>query len=144
MDSETLTLLIQAIEGKQWYLTAGLAITVLIWFGRKLAPVVWDWIPTRFQWAPAVALAAGMAFVDGWQDGLPWAQAVFLAVYAAVSAGGIAIGGWHTVKRLAGGAPKPVTVTYEGSEYSVKPTSVVVPYDPTAPHAASEPPKGAA
>lgn len=144
MDTQTFTQLVQAIQAHEWYPAAGLLLMVLIWIGKKAAPMVWDRIPVKWQWTPAVLAAGAMAFIDGWQEGLPWLQTLSLAVYALVSTGGVAIGAWHTVKRIGSGTEKPIQVSVASDELKSTPSGITIPYDPTTKHAASEPPKGAA
>lgn len=94
--------LITAIESRAWYSLAGLLVTLLLRLWSALAPRLSERIPRRWQWVPAVAVSSLAAFVDQQVAGAHWLVALGMAVYAAVSAGGVAIGAYHTVKRVAG------------------------------------------
>lgn len=99
---ETITQLIQAVQTRAWYAVAALALTLLIALWRMWQPKVWDKIPERLQWLPAVLLAAAGAFVAAWETGATWLEALVVAIYSALTTGTSAIGWAHTGKRLLG------------------------------------------
>ena len=145
MDQETLVRLIAALEGRQWMLALPLALVAVIALGKYIAPAVWHWIPRRLQWVPAVLGAAAAALVDALASGMAWPEAVGLVVSAVVMAAPASIGFWHALKRIFAGGQKQVELSGDASDSRVDVTGgVSVPYDPTAKHAASEPPKDGA
>lgn len=99
--------LVNAIQERAWYSVVALAIVLLIAVWKRVGPSVWDRIPRRWQWAPAVVLAGAAAFVGAWQTGAGWQEAASVAIYVAITGGGAAVGIHHSGKRLAGGEEEP-------------------------------------
>ena len=94
--------MIELIESRAWYPLCAILLTYAIAAWRRWGDVTC--LPARWQWVPAVAVAAAGAVVDAAAAGEPWPQALGLAAYAALSVGLPAIGWHHTSKRIAGAA----------------------------------------
>jgi hypothetical protein len=109
-----LTSTLQALQAHAWYPAAAGIVTLLLALFRRVAPETWARLPRRWQWVPAVLLAALGAFVDAYASGVSWRIALVLTGYGAVTAGLGAIGLLHTAKRMADKPPPsdevPVTV----------------------------------
>lgn len=93
--------LLDAVSHRQWYPLAALTLTAAIASWRKFAPVIWNMVPSRWQWIPPILLGASTGFVDAELDGKPFVAALLAAGYAAVEIGLGSIGLAHTVKRAA-------------------------------------------
>ncbi len=102
MEQEAIAPLIQAVRDHAWYAVFGYAITLLIAVWRVWKPVLWERIPYRLQWLPALVLTGLTAFLTAWQTGLEPVHAVAVAAWAVAVGGPAAIGGAHTGKRLLG------------------------------------------
>ena len=101
---DNITQIIQAIQTHAWYSVAALALTLAILVWKQVQPQVWAKIPEKWQWVPAVVLAAVTAFVAAWQTGATVVQAVAVALFTALTGGTSAIGLHHTGKQLFGKA----------------------------------------
>ena len=99
--------LVQAVQERSWYTVVAFAVFLLIAVTKRLGPKAWAWVPPRLQWAPAVVLAGAAAFVGAFQTGAAWPEALSVAVYVAITGGGLAIGLHHTGKRIAGSGTPP-------------------------------------
>ncbi len=88
----------QAFSEHDWYAVAALAIGLLIYAWRKLAPSLWEKIPACYQWVPAVLLGAGTGFVGAKAAGRPVGAAFLQAFGGALWAGLPAIGAHHVLK----------------------------------------------
>lgn len=84
--------LIPAIQNRNWYAVAALAIWAIVAFAKNRAPELYYRIPDGWRWLPPVLLAAATGFVDGFASGLPWQQASMRALYAVVTMGVGAMG----------------------------------------------------
>lgn len=84
--------LIPAIQGRNWYAVAALAIWAIVAFAKNRAPELYYRIPDGWRWLPPVLLAAATGFVDGFASGLPWQQASMRALFAVVTMGVGAMG----------------------------------------------------
>lgn len=84
--------LIPAIQGRNWYAVAALAIWAIVAFAKNRAPEWYYRIPDGWRWLPPVLLAAATGFVDGFASGLPWQQAATRALFAVVTMGVGAMG----------------------------------------------------
>ncbi len=118
-----LTSTLQALQAHAWYPAAAGIVTLLLALFRRVAPETWARLPRRWQWVPAVVLAALGAFVDAYASGVSWRIALVLTAYGAVTAGLGAIGLLHAAKRVAGGGEPPdgaVPVTVEPSPSTLK------------------------
>lgn len=93
--------IIQAIETRAWYPLAAMLITAAIALWRRVAPQIFERIPARWQWLPAVLLNAGAAFVEASQSGLAWSVALVMAVYAAMVGGTVSVGTHRIAKESA-------------------------------------------
>ena len=82
---DNITQLIQAIQTHAWYSVAALALTLAILVWKQVQPQVWAKIPEKWQWVPAVVLAAVTAFVAAWQTGATVVQAVAVALLTLVN-----------------------------------------------------------
>lgn len=78
---------IKAVEGRNWYSLAALAVLALVAGWKKFSPGLYYKIPDGYRWIPPLALAALMGFVDGYYAQLPWKQALIRAGYAVLAAG---------------------------------------------------------
>lgn len=106
-----ITGLIDAIQAKAWYPLIAYAIAIIIsvwsrWQPRLLEEV--DGKPPilnpRIQWLPAVIIAGGSAFIDGYFSNYSWQLSLGLALYT-MSTGGVGAVGVHRVaKEAKGGA----------------------------------------
>jgi hypothetical protein len=90
--------LANAIQSGAWYPILGVSITLLVAIAKRLQPVWFGLIPTRWQWIPAIVIAALGSFTVAYENGETW----LVAVIGAITAGLTAIGAHHTVKRVAG------------------------------------------
>lgn len=95
-----LTSTLQALQAHAWYPAAAGIVTLLLALFRRVAPGTWERLPRRWQWVPAVTLAALGAFVDAFSTGVSWRVALVLTAYGAVTAGLAAVGLLHTAKRI--------------------------------------------
>lgn len=91
-----------AIEHRAWYSLAAAVLTLAIALWRRYQPLVWDRIPRRWQWLPAVLVPAAGAFVHAEMTGLSIGVALAVTLYAMISGGMTAIGLAHTAKRIIG------------------------------------------
>lgn len=96
-----------ALEHKAWYPLAAALLTLLINLWKRLQPLVWDQIPTRWQWVPAVLVSGAGGFVHATLTDASLTTALAVAFYAMVSGGITAIGVAHTYKRISGNADSP-------------------------------------
>jgi len=110
---------VQAIDARAWYpLVAGL-LTLAIHAYKKFQPLVWNKIPSRWQWAPAMLVAGATGFVDAELTGKTLTMALVMTLYSFFSIGAPAVGMAHTVKRIAASKnPRPPP--------SMKPTVVAL------------------
>lgn len=99
---------IEALYGKDWYVVAALVVFGVILFVKKspLAPMLWDRIPGSLKWLGPFLLGAATGFVDGFQQGVGWEQALLRALAGAVFIGGPAMG-LHSA--LKGARKKPTS-----------------------------------
>lgn len=84
--------LLPAIEGRNWYAIAAVAVWLVISAWKRYAPEVYYRIPDGWRWLPPVLLAAATGFVDGFASGLPWQQAATRALFAVLTMGVGAMG----------------------------------------------------
>jgi len=84
--------LIPAIQGRNWYAVAALAVWAIVAFAKNRAPEFYYRIPDGWRWLPPVLLAAATGFTDGFASGLPWQQAAMRALFAVVTMGVGAMG----------------------------------------------------
>jgi hypothetical protein len=94
--------LIQAIQEQAWFNVIGFVVVLLIALWKRVRPAVAPRLPPRVQWLPAVILSGLAAFAASWQTGATWDQALSIAIYVAITGGGLAIGLHHSAKRVAG------------------------------------------
>lgn len=91
---------VEALNAKNWYAIAALVVFGVIFFVKKSpwAPKVWDVIPDQLKWLGPILLGAATGFVDAFQAGLPWQQALIKMVAGAVFIGGVAMGVHSAIK----------------------------------------------
>lgn len=118
--TQDITAIVAAVEARAWYPAIAGAITLLLVLLRRISPETWDRLPRRWQWVPAVVLAALAAFVDAASSGVTWKVALALTFYSVLSAGMAAIGLHHSTKRVTG----------SGSDGSTPADSPAPPADP--------------
>lgn len=102
-----LTAIEAAINARAWYPLAAAILAFCIGLYRKLQPVVWDRIPTKWQWLPVALLSSATGFVDVEMHGQTLLHAVLGAVNGFLLIGLPAIGMAHTFKRVVA-STKPV------------------------------------
>lgn len=105
MPQSDITAIVAAVEARAWYPAIAGAITLLLVLLRRVAPETWARLPRRWQWVPAVVLAALAAFADAATSGVTWRVALALTAYSVLSAGMTAIGLHHAAKRVVEGGP---------------------------------------
>lgn len=86
------TTLAEALEARDWYAAAAVAIWAAVYGWRRFAPRVWERIPNGWRWVPPVALAACAGFVEAHAVGNGWRVAAFQALGAGVWAGFASMG----------------------------------------------------
>lgn len=111
MNTMNLDDIIPAIQGRNWYALAALAIWALIAIWKQRSPELYYRIPDGWRWLPPVLLAVCTGFVDGFASGLPWRQAALRALFAVLTMG-IGAMGIH-------GAAKASPLSYGGGPSAV-------------------------
>lgn len=84
--------LLPAIQNRNWYAVAAIAVWLVIAAWKRYAPEVYYRIPDGWRWLPPVLLAVCTGFVDGYLSGLPWQQSALRALFAALTMGVGAMG----------------------------------------------------
>lgn len=96
-----------ALAARDWYALAVMAVLLLVAI-IKARPAVWDRLPRRLQWLPAVLMGAAAGFVDAARAGEAWHLALAQAVGAGLQIGLGAVGTYHAiVKRLLAPGQQP-------------------------------------
>lgn len=77
----------QALELKDWYAVAAIALWTLIWAWKRFASKLYEKIPDGWRHLPPLLLASLTGFVTAWQEGQPLSTALTAAVGGALTIG---------------------------------------------------------
>jgi len=86
---------IDALYARDWYVVVALALFAMIFLAKQVPVLrerVWEQIPDAWRWLVPVLTGAATGFVDAFQEGLPWEQAIIRALAGAVFIGVTAMG----------------------------------------------------
>lgn len=104
---QDLALVEKAFSERAWYPLAAALLTLVISLWRLWQPAVWDRIPEKWQWLPAVLVSTSGAFVDAETHGKTLLMALAMSGYALFSCAMTSIGILHTAKRMKAFVQKP-------------------------------------
>jgi hypothetical protein len=86
MDPETVTMLVDAVQGGHWAVLVGLALTVLVWVARRmLGPKK---LPSSAIPIVNVVIGVVVAIADLLIRGQPWYEALGTGLLVSAAAGG--------------------------------------------------------
>ena len=100
-----------AAKAREWYPLIAIVLHLALVAFRKFSPDTWDKLPERLQWAPVILPPAIGGFVDAEVAGRSWYVALGMALYAALTIGGGAVGIHHVSKNASPKNVKPVDAT---------------------------------
>lgn len=115
---DNVTGFVEALQGGAAYLAVGYGTALFLAVWRFWQPRLFEVvdgkpaiIPARWQWIPAYLVAGLTAFGLAFQAGEPVGVAATMALLAAATGGGVAVGGHRSLKELAGRTSKQAKKT---------------------------------
>jgi hypothetical protein len=91
---ENIPSLIEAVQARAWYNVVGFAVVILLAVVRSApwAALLFEAIPDRVKWLPAVVLSGLSSGVLSWQAGDTWQVALGTLLFVMATGGPLAVG----------------------------------------------------